>query len=62
MSYKFNPFTGTLDLIDTSAPNKIEYTNENITVATNNFITLIEPVLVGTSTITLNGTSILRIE
>jgi hypothetical protein len=61
MSYKFNPFTGTLDVVDTSPPKKLEYTNEIITVLTNNFLILVDPILSGTSEINVQGTADLRV-
>ena len=59
--YEFNVFTNTFDLIDESPPNKIIYTNENITVKTNTFLILHSAELVGTATITVNGTGILEV-
>ena len=38
MSFKFNPTTGNLDLVDLSPPNKLVYTNEIITILTNTFL------------------------
>jgi hypothetical protein len=60
MSYKFNPFTGKLDIVTTSPPIKLEYINETITVLTNNFLVLVEPVLTN-SDIDLQGTSVLEV-
>ena len=61
MSFKFNPFTGTFDIVNDPVPNKIEYINEDITVLTNTFLVLVEPILSGTSTITLEGTATLKV-
>lgn len=61
MSYKFNPFTGKLDIVTSPPLKKIEYNNQLITVNDNNFLILLDPILLGSTNIVLEGDSVLRI-
>lgn len=56
----FNVFTGTFDLIE-ELINKLTFSNQNITVKTDTFLILHNPVLEGTATITVEGTGVLYI-
>ena len=61
MSFKFNPFTGTFDIV-TKFLNKLVYTNEVAIVQDNTFLIHHQPVLLGTSQFIVKGTGVLRIE
>ena len=60
MSYKIDKITGNVMLID-DPPNKLIYTDENVTIKTNTFLILIKPKLKGTSVLKIKGTGILKV-
>jgi len=61
MSFKFNPFTGTFDIVSRPLPSKVTYDDEIAIIPDNNFVALHNPLLLGSTSFIIEGDSILEV-